>query len=61
MTCNDLKLNELLVRAAMLQPVVSQYVREGRLRNAAEKASEFTEVVRSLDWRIQELLTKESR
>lgn len=61
-TCNDLELNQLLTRAAQLQPLISEYVRQGHLRSAAYKASELVEITRKLDWRIQELLTaKESK
>jgi len=62
MTTNDLELNQLLVRTAALHPIVSEYVRQGHMRSAAFKASELHEIVRKLDWRIQELLTeKESK
>ena len=57
-TTNDLHLNELLVRVAQLQPVISQLVREGRIRAAAEYASMLSDVSRQIDWRLQELLTE---
>ena len=59
MTTNDLPLNEGLTRIAQLQPVISQLVREGRLRAAAEYASMLSDVSRQIDWRLQELLTKD--
>lgn len=60
-TVNDLELNENLTRAAQLLPIVSEFVRQRQLRSAAEKASDLVAVVRNLDWRIQELLTKEQK
>ena len=56
-TINDLELNHLLVRVAQLQPIVSHYIRSGNLRSAADHASNLQDVVRKIDWRIQELLT----
>lgn len=57
-TVNDLELNQCLTRAAQLLPIVSEFVRQGQLRSAAEKASDLQVVTRNLDWRIQELLTE---
>ena len=57
-TVNDITLNQLLVRSAQLQPIISQLVREGRIRAAAEYASMLSDVTRQIDWRLQELLTE---
>jgi len=61
MTVNDLKLNELLVRAAQLQPVVSYLVREGQLNQALTKTSELEDVVRKINWRILELIDERGK
>lgn len=60
-TVNDLETNQYLTRIAQLQPIISEYVRRGQLRAAAEKASDLHAVTRKLDWRVQELLDKEQK
>lgn len=52
MTVNDIELNELMVRAATLTPIVSHYVRIGNLNAALDYGSELEDVVRKLNWRL---------
>jgi len=58
MTVNDLEANELLIKVAQYQQLVSYYLRNGDLRKAAEKASDLHALTRNLDWRVQKLLTE---
>ncbi len=55
MTCNDLKTNEMLIRIAQLQQVVSAHVRAGELGMALTKGSELEDVSRKLNWRLLDL------
>ena len=55
---NDLELNELLVRIAQLQPVVSHFVRNGNLNAALDEGSKLEDVCRKLNWRILDLKGK---
>ena len=55
-TVNDIEANELLIKAAQYQQLVSFYLRNGDLRKAAEKASDFHAITRNLDWRVHDLL-----
>ena len=57
-TCNDKELNELLVRAAQLLPLVSEDVRRVMLGSALTKGSELEWVVKRLNWRIWDLTGK---
>lgn len=59
MTINDLEANTFLLEETKLHREVSDALRAGRLGLAAVKASELHALTRKLDWRIQELLTKE--
>ncbi len=55
MTVNDLKTNEMLIRIAQLQQVVSAHVRAGELGMALTKGSELEDVSRKLNWRLLDL------
>ena len=59
-TVNDLETNELLIRVAQLQGVISAHVRAGDLSRAAWSTADLVAVVRDLEWRIRDLL-KEKR
>lgn len=60
MTINDLPLNEELTRAAQLLPIISNMVTNGHLRAAAQRASDLHAVTRKIDWRLNELLRKDT-
>lgn len=59
-TINDLKTNEMLIRVAQLQGVISAHVRAGDLGRAAWSTADLVAVVRDLEWRIRDLI-KESK
>ena len=57
-TTNDLELNELLVRIAQLQPIMSHFVRTGNLNAALDEGSKLEDAVRKLNWRLLDLKGK---
>jgi hypothetical protein len=57
-TVNDKDLNELLVRAAQLLPLLSERVRNKHLGQALTHGSELEWVVKHINWRIWELTGK---
>lgn len=57
-TMNDKDLNELLVRAAQLLPLVSDSIRRNMLGRALTEGSELEWVVKHINWRVWELTGK---
>jgi len=60
-TCNDLKLTELLVRAAQVQPLISVFLRSGQMHYALTEAAKLEDVVRKINWRILELIDERGK
>lgn len=58
MTTNDLELSQWLTRAAQLHELISLSSRNGERRAAAELASEFHSLARSIDWRLHDIYEK---
>jgi len=57
-TVNDLELNELIMKAHLLLPIVSEHVRQGHLGLALTECSKLEDAVRKANWKIWELTGK---